>query len=202
MSCAISPCVYPSTSCSTNTVLAPGGSAAMALSAAQLATALPDYSDQFSSLFDQLRSLLERFDIDQDRIQQALSGFDFGKLVEVLEGALRDRTGLDITVIARTAAELAKVVADPPWAPTALGPTRLIVVFLKTAPKGRAGPLDLSSYGPETAVRKGKELYVDYVNGQGRSKVTNAVLERLLGVRCTARNWNTVEKMLALAGTT
>ena len=124
------------------------------------------------------------------------------KVEALLEGALLDRTGLDITVIARTAAELAKVVADPPWAPTALGPTRLIVVFLKTAPTGRAGPLDLSSYGPETAVRKGKELYIDYVNGQGRSKVTNAVLERLLGVRCTARNWNTVEKMLALAGST
>lgn len=67
---------------------------AMALSAAQLATALPDYSDQFSALFDQLRSLLERFDVDQDRIQQALSGFDFGKLVEVLEGALRELAGV------------------------------------------------------------------------------------------------------------
>ncbi|MFI6313364.1 AI-2E family transporter [Nocardia fusca] len=68
--------------------------AALALSAAQLATALPDYSDQFSALFDQFRSLLERFDVDQDRIQQALSGFDFGKLVEVLEGALRELAGV------------------------------------------------------------------------------------------------------------
>ncbi len=67
---------------------------AMALSAAQLATALPDYSDQFSALFDQVRSLLERFDVDQDRVQQALSGFDFGKLVEVLEGALRELAGV------------------------------------------------------------------------------------------------------------
>ncbi|MFI9536686.1 AI-2E family transporter [Nocardia fusca] len=68
--------------------------AALALSAAQLATALPDYSDQFSALFDQVRSLLERFDVDQDRIQQILSGFDFGKLVEVLEGALRELAGV------------------------------------------------------------------------------------------------------------
>jgi predicted PurR-regulated permease PerM len=68
--------------------------AALALSAAQLATALPDYSDQFSALFDQVRSLLERFDVDQDRIQHALSGFDFGKLVEVLEGALRELAGV------------------------------------------------------------------------------------------------------------
>ncbi len=68
--------------------------AAMVLSAAQLATALPDYSDQFSALFDQVRALLERFDVDQDRIQQALSGFDFGNLVEMLEGALRELAGV------------------------------------------------------------------------------------------------------------
>lgn len=120
------------------------------------------------------------------------------KLEALIEDGLRDATGLDTTVIARTSAELAKVVAEPPWPPGSLGPTRLVVVFLKTKPKGRDGPVDLSSYGSEVAVRRGKELYVDYVNGQGRSKVTNAVLERLLGVRCTARNWNTVEKMLSL----
>ncbi|GGL19934.1 AI-2E family transporter [Nocardia jinanensis] len=68
--------------------------AAMALSAAQLATALPDYSDQFSSLFDQVRSLLEQLHVDQDRIEQALSGFDFGNLVEVLESALRELAGV------------------------------------------------------------------------------------------------------------
>ncbi|MGW1741929.1 AI-2E family transporter [Nocardia sp. NPDC001965] len=68
--------------------------AAMALSAAQLATALPDYSDQFSSLFDQVRSLLEQLNVDQDRIEQALSGFDWGQLVDVLESALRELAGV------------------------------------------------------------------------------------------------------------
>jgi hypothetical protein len=33
----------------------------------------------------------------------------------------------------------------------------------------------------------------------GTSKVTNVVLERALGVQATARNWNTVGKLLALA---
>ncbi|WSJ01833.1 AI-2E family transporter [Nocardia sp. NBC_01329] len=68
--------------------------AAMALSAAQLATALPDYSDQFSSLFDQVRSLLEQLNVDQNRIEQALSGFDYGELVGMLESALRGLAGI------------------------------------------------------------------------------------------------------------
>ena len=68
--------------------------AAMALSAAQLATALPEYSDQFSSLFDQVRSQLEQLHVDENRIDKALSGFDFGKLVEVLESALRELAGV------------------------------------------------------------------------------------------------------------
>ncbi|WP_328393100.1 AI-2E family transporter [Nocardia sp. NBC_00416] len=71
-----------------------GLAAALVVSAAQLATALPDYSDQFSSLFDQVRSLLERFGVDHDRIQHALSGFDIGKLVDVLEAALRELAGV------------------------------------------------------------------------------------------------------------
>jgi uncharacterized protein (DUF1697 family) len=45
---------------------------------------------------------------------------------------------------------------------------------------------------------RGTDVFVHYPNGQGRSKVTNAVLERLLGTPATARNWNTVGKLLAL----
>ncbi|MEU1983173.1 AI-2E family transporter [Nocardia sp. NPDC019395] len=67
--------------------------AAMAVSAAQLATSLPDYSDRFGDLLDQVQNLLARFDIDQERIDHALSGFDLGKLVEVLEDLLRGLAG-------------------------------------------------------------------------------------------------------------
>ncbi|MFI5720634.1 AI-2E family transporter [Nocardia sp. NPDC051750] len=67
--------------------------AAMAVSAAQLATSLPDYSDQFGDLLDQVQNLLARFGIDQERIDHALSGFDFGKLVELLEDLLRGLAG-------------------------------------------------------------------------------------------------------------
>ena len=34
-----------------------------------------------------------------------------------------------------------------------------------------------------------------YPDGQGNSKLTNAVIERKLGTSGTARNWNTVLKL-------
>jgi uncharacterized protein (DUF1697 family) len=45
----------------------------------------------------------------------------------------------------------------------------------------------------------GRELYIVYPDGIGRSKLTIAVIERTLATRGTARNWNTVRKLGALA---
>jgi uncharacterized protein (DUF1697 family) len=45
----------------------------------------------------------------------------------------------------------------------------------------------------------GATLYIDYSGGSGKSKLTPALLERTLGVATTARNWNTVRKLLDMA---
>jgi uncharacterized protein (DUF1697 family) len=42
-------------------------------------------------------------------------------------------------------------------------------------------------------------LYIVYPAGIGRSRLTNVLLEKKLGIRGTARNWNTVLKIAALA---
>jgi uncharacterized protein (DUF1697 family) len=46
----------------------------------------------------------------------------------------------------------------------------------------------------------GRQAYIVYPNGIVRSRLTNALLERNLATRGTARNWNTVMKLAALAG--
>jgi uncharacterized protein (DUF1697 family) len=46
---------------------------------------------------------------------------------------------------------------------------------------------------------KGREIYLYTPNGIGRSKLTIDWFEKGLGVRGTARNWNTVLKLLDLA---
>jgi uncharacterized protein (DUF1697 family) len=41
--------------------------------------------------------------------------------------------------------------------------------------------------------------YIVYPDGIGRSRLTNQLIEKMLGTRGTGRNWNTVLKLDALA---
>ena len=53
--------------------------------------------------------------------------------------------------------------------------------------------------GPEIIRAEGRHLYIVYPAGIGKSRLTNALIEKKLGIRGTARNWNTVLKIAALA---
>ena len=46
---------------------------------------------------------------------------------------------------------------------------------------------------------EGREIYAWHPRGVARSKLWNAVASAKLGVTATARNWTTVEALLALA---
>lgn len=101
---------------------------------------------------------------------------------------------LDVTVIVRTIDELRAVIAKNPFEDEAkTDPGRLVVVFLEREPSAK-----LDWPGPEVIKPAGRELYIYYPDGQGRSKLTNAYIEKKLGMRGTARNWNTVTKLLTL----
>ena len=52
--------------------------------------------------------------------------------------------------------------------------------------------------GREAAEGGPRALYAAYPDGQGTSKLTLAVIERVLQDRGTARNWNTVRRMAEL----
>jgi uncharacterized protein (DUF1697 family) len=51
----------------------------------------------------------------------------------------------------------------------------------------------LKTYGgPEEIFFSGKEVFLYYTDGIGRSKLSNSFLEKKLKIVGTARNWNTV----------
>ena len=93
-------------------------------------------------------------------------------------------------VILRTPAELEKVIERNPWKREG---SLMLVMFLERKPEKK-----LDWPGPEEIHLDGEHLYLYYPNGAGRSKLTNALLEKRLGVSGTARNWNTVLKLAAL----
>jgi uncharacterized protein (DUF1697 family) len=115
-----------------------------------------------------------------------------------MEAALQ--LGLKTDFMVRTAAEWRAVVAGNPFPEAAAqDPGHLVVLFLKNTPSAKdVEALQTAIQGPEVIRAYGKQLYVVYPNGIGRSKLTASFIERALGIHGTARNWNTVLKIKTL----
>jgi uncharacterized protein (DUF1697 family) len=117
-----------------------------------------------------------------------------------LERLIADRFGLDIDVVVRSRAELAKVVQRNPLGDVATNPKRYQVSFLTAKPDPKVvRKLEALAAGGERLVASGRELYAWHPNGVARSKLWAALAGRSLGVTATARNWTTVTKLLELA---
>ncbi|MCY6382077.1 DUF1697 domain-containing protein [Hoeflea prorocentri] len=107
------------------------------------------------------------------------------------------RHGLDNDVFLRQPGELRDVlVANPMTEAAKLRPNHMLVLFMNSPPNEKQVQALAAHDGPETMKCIGKEAYIDYVNGVGRSKATPARLEKMLGRKGTARNWNTVTKLV------
>jgi uncharacterized protein (DUF1697 family) len=117
-----------------------------------------------------------------------------------IEDLIGERFGLEIAVVARTRAELAKVVDYNPLAKVASNPKRYQVAFLSAplAPEA-VEKLEAAVIPPEQLEIKGREIYSWHAEGIARSKLWNAVASKGLGVKATARNWSTVTTLLDMA---
>lgn len=114
-----------------------------------------------------------------------------------LERAIADATGHDVPVVVRSGKELARIVASSPYSVD--DPTKLVVVFLGEAVElGDLSLGDLGTYLPDELTLAGRELYVSVPNGQGRSKLMEALMKRRLPTTVTARNWRTVAALAEL----
>ncbi len=118
-----------------------------------------------------------------------------------LESEARSRWLLAIEVMVRTSAEWAAVIDGNPFPKEARNdPSHLLVMFLKSAPGASAvRGLQQQIKDRELVQAVGRELFVTYPDGVGRSRLTANLIEKALGTRGTARNWNTVLKIQALA---
>jgi len=117
-----------------------------------------------------------------------------------LEDEAENALGLHTDFFVRGASDWRKIVAANPYPEAAQSdPAHLVLLALKASPGTTAGKALLAAIvGRETVRLAGKHAYAFYPDGQGRSKLTNALIERHLGTRATARNWNTVLRLAAL----
>ena len=118
-----------------------------------------------------------------------------------LEAEADKRLGLHADFLIRSAKEWREVVARNPFRKEAeRDPSHLVVMFLKSATNAKGvKAVQAAIAGSEIIRADGRHLYIVYPDGIGRSRLTNALLEKKLGIRGTARNWSTVLKLAAMS---
>ena len=159
--------------------------------------AMADLRDFMAELgFRDVRSLLQT-----GNLVFRGKGQTSAELERTLENEARKRLHLDTDFFVRSTKEWRAVIAQNPFPDEAESdPSHLVVMALKDAPDAAAvSALQAAVQGPELVRADGKQLYVVYPAGIGRSRFTLKLIEGKLGTRATGRNWNTVLKIAKVA---
>jgi uncharacterized protein (DUF1697 family) len=117
----------------------------------------------------------------------------------ILEAAL-EKHGCKTEVLLRGAADLHAILDANPYADAALDhPSHLLVYFHREPfPTELLARIPELYQGPEKLHAEGRELYVDYADNIGDSKLPQAMAKAKFPKLATARNWNTVRKLAAM----
>ncbi|WP_224240092.1 DUF1697 domain-containing protein [Hyalangium gracile] len=122
------------------------------------------------------------------------------KLIKQIEAGIVEGFGFEVSIILRTRDELAAVIDANPLPGADDAPTQFTVTFLSDVPDAkRIQQIDAAAYLPDEFRWTGREIYARFPNGMARSKLATLLSGLRLGVTPTARNWNTVKKLLELA---
>jgi uncharacterized protein (DUF1697 family) len=128
------------------------------------------------------------------------SSNDADALASEIEERIAETFGLSTAVLIRTPEELSEIASSNPFLGRETVLTKLHVVFLSDPPEAAAvKELDPKRSPPDEFSVRGREIYLHLPNGAGRSKLTIDYFEKRLGVRATARNWRTLNKLIELS---
>lgn len=155
-----------------------------------------------------LRALLEELGVGPARtylqsgnVVLTTARQDLEALAAELSSAVDERFGFAVPVLLRRPADLEAVVAACPFPDPGNEPKAHHVAFLSAAPAPeRVASIAALDAGADRVAVLGKEAFVRYAAGAGRSTLTIDRLERVLGVTSTARNWSTVLALRDLVG--
>jgi uncharacterized protein (DUF1697 family) len=122
-------------------------------------------------------------------------------LAKKIRSGIEKKFGFSPEIILRSASDLREVIAKNPFAAMKdIDPGKLLVDFLSSEPSTEAcKSVRAIKTDPEKLHIEGREIYIYFPNGAGRSKLSWPALEKILKTPGTARNWNSVTKLLAMA---
>ena len=123
------------------------------------------------------------------------------KLEAQLEEAIEHQFGLSIAIIVRAATSWPGYVGGNPYPDVSeREPNRVMLGLSKAAPNQDAVEKLRQRAAPcERIVQVGDALWIHYGVGVAESKLSPAILDRLVGSPVTLRNWRTVVKLGEMA---
>ena len=125
------------------------------------------------------------------------------RIRQAIEEALAAKYGDGIEIFVRTRKELADVIDGDRLRAVADNASRYVVMFLSGKPDASAiRAAKAADLGGEEFVVVGSVIYAWCPDGLHNAKLAKLLSEKRLGVSATARNWNTVVKLLELADAT
>ena len=157
---------------------------------------------------ERLRAMFEKLGFEQvaTYIQSGNVVFDAAKhsppdLSKKIEARILAEFGFPASVITRTVGELGKAIRNNPFPKESrTDPSKVYIAFLSQIPRADAvKKLEALATSSEQLRHSGQETYLYYRDGMGQAKLTGSVLEKVLSVTATARNWNTVNQLYQMA---
>jgi uncharacterized protein (DUF1697 family) len=126
---------------------------------------------------------------------------NLGTLAKKIRSGIEKKFGFSPEVILRSSSDLREVIARNPFAAMKdIDPGKLLVDFLSSEPNAEAcAKVRAMKTDPEKLHIEGREMYIYFPDGAGRSKLSWPALEKILKTPGTARNWNSVTNLLAMA---
>lgn len=123
------------------------------------------------------------------------------RVASSIAAAITRDFGLSVPVVMRSADELRSAARNNPFLRAGADTGALHIAFLRDEPTPeRVAALDPQRSPPDEFKVAGREIYLRCPAGVADSKLTNAYFDSKLATVSTARNWNTVTKLLELVG--
>jgi uncharacterized protein (DUF1697 family) len=159
---------------------------------------MADLKGLFESLgFTDVQTLLQSGNVVLTTVET-----DMTALAPTIEAAIIGHYGFESKIVLRTPEQWRGIVAVHPFTPEQLTePSKILVTFLRDVPMpvGIEALMALNTDNEQLWMGE-HVVYAFFPNGMGRTKLDNNTLERKLKTTGTGRNWNTVQKLLAMVG--
>jgi len=126
---------------------------------------------------------------------------DLARVAKRIQQGIEKKFGCCPEVVLRTPDDLRAVISKNPFRKRSnIEPGKLLVSFLASDPaKDSQKSLTALEIQPEELHLIGRELFIYFPDGMGRSKLPWSRLDKFLQTSGTGRNWNSVTKILEIA---